>query len=357
MQRKEEGMSMNREAYRLANEIRTELEAEGDCLVESLGDMDMRKYETAVLGEIRKEKRAKRRNFRSMAVAACAAVAVLTGAAVFGEEVHAAIKQIGWSISSALGLSTDLADYREVVNTSVSDNGYVITLHEAVVSQEKLTVSYTLEREDGAPMEEILVPSESAFYINGKAVSAGSGGSAGFLDEEQTVVGIMADYRLAGMDLNGEHEFRLSFDSIGWEDGQKGSWEFAFTADGSELMADTRWIDLDKEFQLPDGTDFKLEKFSSNDLEQRMDFSWSGGTRFILMIKAESQAGAQVEFGMRSADEKGGYLQNEEIIDDGRMEEGSGEWTMTLYAVELPETDGRIPDDYVQVGEPFILSF
>ena len=82
---------MNREAYRLANEIRTELEAEGDCLVESLGDMDMRKYETAVLGEIRKEKRAKRRNFRSMAVAACAAVAVLTGAAVFGEEVHAAI--------------------------------------------------------------------------------------------------------------------------------------------------------------------------------------------------------------------------------------------------------------------------
>ena len=28
---------------------------------------------------------------------------------------------------------------------------------------------------------------------------------------------------------------------------------------------------------------------------------------------------------------------------------------MTLYAVELPEEDGQISDDYVQIGEPFEL--
>ena len=256
-----------------------------------------------------------------------------------------------------MGLSTDLANYREVVNTSVSDKGYVITLQEAVASQEKLVISYTLQREDGAPMEDILVPSESAFYINGKTVRAGSGGSADFLDQSQTILGVVAEYHLTGVDLSQKNEFRLCFGSIGWEDEVKGNWDFAFAADGSDLMMDTKRVEIGKEFALPDGVKIELEEFSSNDLEQRITFSRSGGTRYMIIVKAQDQQGHQVEFGTRSADEKGGYMQNEEIIDDGRMEEGSGEWTMTLYAVELPETDGRIPDDYVQIGESFSLSF
>ena len=48
---------MNREAYRLANGIRTELSADRDRLMESPEDMDMKQYEIHVLTEIRKEKK------------------------------------------------------------------------------------------------------------------------------------------------------------------------------------------------------------------------------------------------------------------------------------------------------------
>lgn len=347
-------MSMNKEAYRLANEIKPSPKADRDWLIEGLGDMDMKKYEKAVLGEIRKERRTARGKMRSLAVAACAAVAVLAGTVAFGDEVQAALRQISWSIGSALGLSKDLADYREVIETSVSDQGYVITLQEAVAAEDHLVVNYTLQREDGQPMEQYLIPN-GALHINGKPVVPDGSGSAEFLDDAQTILGIVESYHTPGYDLSGENRFLLSFDCIDREEEIKGKWEFAFAADGSELTADTKRMGMDQEFQLPDGVQVKLTQYTSNDLEQRIFFETSGSTRYLLMIKAADQMGNQVEFGLRSSDAKGGYLQNEEVIDDGRLDDREGPVTMTLYAVELPEENGRIPDDYVQIGEPFEL--
>ena len=347
-------MSMNKEAYRLANELKPSPKADRDWLIEGLGDMDMKKYEKAVLGEIQKERRTARGKMRSLAVAACAAVAVLTCTVAFGDEVQAALRQITWSIGSALGISADLAEYREVIQTSVSDQGYAITLQEAVATEDKLIVNYTLQREDGQPIEQYLLPNGS-LHINGKLVSPSGSGSAEFLDETKTVLGIVESFSAHGYDLSGENSFRLSFDCLGHEKEVKGSWEFAFTADGSELVADTKRTGMEQEFRLPDGVQVKLTEYTSNDLEQRIFFETSGSTRYLLMIKAVDQKGNQVEFGHRSSDAKGGYMQNEEIIDDGRLDDGEGPVTMILYAVELPEENGRIPDDYVQIGEPFEL--
>lgn len=345
-------MSMDREAYKLANEIKTELGAHGESLWECPGDMEMKRYKNTVLNEIKKEKRTKRNTFSRASVAACAALMLIAGTVAFGDEVHAAIKQIGWNISSALGISEDLADYKEVVNTSVTDKGYVITLQEAVVSEEKLVVNYTLQREDGKPMESYLTPNGS-LYINGKLMTGGAGGSAGFLDEEQMVLGALTNFEAADMDLSGENEFRLVFDQLGFEDGVKGKWEFAFTADGTELIADTKRTEIGKSFELPDGVTVTLKELAMNDLEQRIPYDLSGPTSYILMVKATDAQGNQVEFGVRTQDRKSGYMQNEEVIDDGRLDAQGGTVTMTLYAVALPEEDGRISDDYVQVGEPF----
>lgn len=346
-------MSMNREAYRLANELRTDSRADEAHLIDSLGDLDMKKYEKTVLGEIRKEKQQTKRTFRGLAVAACAAVAVLAGTAVFSGEVHAAIRQLGYSISSALGLSTDLAGYREIVSTSVLDKGYQITLEEVVVSEDALVASYTVSREDGQPLDSLLVPNGS-LYINGKAASISGSGSAGFLDERQTVVGIVESYQVSGdVDLSLENNFRLTFDSIGHENEVRGKWEFAFNAAGSDLIADTRRVEIGKDFALPDGTKVTLKEFTANELEQRISFTWSKENPYLLMVMAVDQNGNQVEFGLRSADGRSGYLQNEEIIDDGRLGDDAGTVTMTLYAVKLPDTDGQISNDYVQIGEPF----
>lgn len=349
-------MSMEKEAYRLANEIGAGQELNAECLLDGAEDMDMEKYRTAVLGSIRREKKMRKKKYYGFAVAACAACAVLVGTAAFGDQVHAAIRQISWSIGNALGISADLEAYREVVNTSVSDQGYVITLQEAVVSEDKLVVNYTIQREDGQSMgDEILVPN-GTLCINGKAVHGAMGGSAGFIDEEQKVVGEVDEYHISGdVDLTQENEYVLSFDAIGNENEIKGKWEFAFTADGADLIADTVRAEIEKEFQMPDGTTVTLHEFTSNRLEQRITFSQSADTRYMLMVMAEDQSGHQAEFGLRTVSENAGYMQNEDIVLDGRVDDTAGPLTLTLFAVELPEQDGQISDDYVQVGEPFEL--
>ncbi len=109
-------MSMKKEAYWLANEIGAGQEIDAECLMDGAEDMDMEKYRTAVLGSIRREKKMRKKKYYGFAVAACAACAVLVGTAAFGDQVHAAIRQISWSIGNALGISADLEKYREVVN-------------------------------------------------------------------------------------------------------------------------------------------------------------------------------------------------------------------------------------------------
>ncbi len=347
-------MSMSKEAYELANRIKTELRADGECLTEGPGDVEMKRYKTTVLDEIKKEKKRTRRRLGKVSAAACVVVALAAGTTVFGEEVHAAIRQISWSISSALGTQADLENYREVVQTSVSDNGYVVTLHEAVASEEKLVVNFTIQREDGQPMDDILTPDEG-LYINGKAIHDGAGGSAWFLDETHAIVGVETSHEAPGVDLSGENTYQIKIRQLGYEDGVKGKWDFAFTADGTDLIADTKRFSIGKEFTLPDGVTLSLDEYTSNDLEQRIIYRTSKSTRYDLMIMAVDQDGRQTEFGVRMADQTSGYMQNQEVLYDGRIAENAGEVTFTLFAVEFPEEDGRMSDDYEQVGEPFVL--
>lgn len=344
---------MNREAYRLANEIRTDLSPDPDRIMAGPGDTGMKGYQEHALKEIRKEQQSRRR-FGKMAVAACAAVTLLTGTAAFGGEVHAAIRQITWSIENALGISKDLADYRDVIHTSVADKGYVVTLQEAVVSEEMLTINCTVQREDGQPMEQYLSPME-CLYVNGAPATGGSRGSAEFLDEEHSILGVEMSYDLPGMDLSGENEYRIEIEELGSGEGVKGSWKFAFTADGAALIADTRRISIGKEFTLPDGVTITLEELAMNDLEQRISFRQSGSTRYMPQVLAEDSEGHRVEFGLRSSDARSGYLSNEEIIDDGRIPDTADKVTMTFGAVALPEESGEITADFEPVGEPFEL--
>ena len=63
---------MNKEAYRLANEIQTDLLADGDCLMGSPREqeMEIKRYEMAVLNKIQQEKAAVRKRYGKMTAAA-----------------------------------------------------------------------------------------------------------------------------------------------------------------------------------------------------------------------------------------------------------------------------------------------
>ena len=192
-------------------------------------------------------------------------------------------------------------------------------------------------------------------YVNGKQPGGGAGGSASFLDETQTVLGVEMSYDIPGVDLSGENEFQIRIGALGSGNEVRGKWDFAFTADGAALMADTRRIAIGKEFTLPDGVTVTLEELTMNELEQRISFTKSGATNYIQQVLAVDSEGHQVEFGLRSADETSGYLSNEEIIDDGRLSDTAERVTMTFGVIELPEESGQITDDFEPVGEVFEL--
>lgn len=366
-------MSMKKDAYGLANEIKTDTE---QYEAARLGSEEKKKYETSVLAQIhsgggktgsvgasrRREPAAeegfhkkRRHGVSGRMAAACAAAVLLLAGTVFHEEVHAAIEHINWSIGSALGLEKDLVRYRDVLDTAVSDSGYVITLQEAVAADEKLLVNYTIQREDGGKLDSMPDPWES-LYINGKLVMGGVSGSAEYLDDTHTAVGFARAFPLDGRDLAGENAFELRIRKL--TDGEKevkGRWEFAFSADGSELIADTYRLPIGKEYTLPNGITVTLEEFTSNDLEQRVNYHASGADagRYDLKLVAVDEQGRQTQFYTRyfRGKEATGYMQNAEILDAGRIAEDAGRVTVTLYAAAMPEESGKMSDDYVQIGE------
>lgn len=86
----------------------------------------------------------------------------------------------------------------------------------------------------------------------------------------------VVSYEISGVDLSQRNKYRLTFDQIGFADGIKGNWIFEFTADGTELITDTRHISTGREYQLPDGVKVTLEELTLNELEQRISYSKSG---------------------------------------------------------------------------------
>lgn len=365
---------MKKEAYELANRMVTELDANWDCLDGRLSDAEMKRYKNQFLKEIKKEKQTKKKNFHGVYAAACAALILFVGTAVFSDEVHAMIRQISWSIGNALGISSDLAEYREVVNTSITDAGYIVTLQEAIVTKEKLIVSYTIEREDGKSPKELIDSSgganlekgiypETDLYINGEKVQSAILADYQFINEEQTVVGAVSQFQLLAkeIDLSQENEYEIGFYRNKWNIAFHVG-EFAFKADGADLAADTERTDIGKIFELPDGVKVTLSEFTTNELEQRITYSLSAYTDYILKVEATDSTGKQAKFGVRVQGSESGYMQNEQMVTEGevyygRLDESAESAIMTLYAVELPKKGGEVNDEYVQIGESFEVKF
>lgn len=364
---------MNKENYRFANTISSALNLKPTGGQERLSDAEIRNYSEAVLKQIcgmdieaeqssaqsiERERKAKKGFGRAMKYTAAAACTVLLlCATVFGENVHAAIEHIRWSLENAFGLTGSLENYRDIINNSAADHGYVVTLQEVAAADSKLVVNYTIQREDGLSMGEIPMFLSEQLYINGKEQFSGASGGAGFLDDEHTVVGVSLEFDVLGIDMAQENTYRLCLEN--YETKEKGKWDFVFTADGSELIADTKRVPIGKEFVLEDGATVVLEEMTLNELEQRITYHVEGAsdTSVIFRLDAVDSDGKQAMFDTKIFQGKSGdgYMQNAEVLFDGRIDPNADRVTFTLYATSIPEESGRMDDAYVQVGESFEL--
>ena len=343
---------MNKKAYELANNINMEAEI-GTCgHTKPLSPAEIKHYRKT----FRKRTGKHAKKAYPKYAAACLAALFLSAAVVSGD-AHAAIEHIRWSISSALGLPGSLEKYREVIDTSVTDNGYVFTLQEVVATEDKLVINYTVAREDGLSLGEIPCVPDATLYINGIAIRNGSSGGSTFLDDANTILGVDMSYETSDIDMSRENTYQIRFRSLGNETNVRGKWDFEFTADAAELLADTRRIPIGKEFLIADGITVTLEELSLNELEQRISYSIKGTSNQILMLMAEDTDGRQVEFDTKIYDGNTGegYMQNQEILYDVRISETADTVSLTLYSMELPEESGKMSNDYRQIGETFAL--
>ena len=269
---------------------------------EQLDEDSKKYYQQSVLAAIRKDRRMIRRK-RLRAAAACLVV-LAAATALFHNEVRAAIGQVSYSLRMALGLDSDLVAYKEVIHTSVSDGGYIVTLQEAVAASGKLAVSYTVQREDGRPFHDGFdlrgifdttgsFDVEDQLFINGKEAGQFREREQHFLNEQETVLGGRISYDLAQIDLSGQntYDLRLHFG--------KGNWNFRFQADGSELYADTKRMALGNCYRLPNGTRVTLDELIVNELEQRITMHTSEDgdlSRYIITLQATDEQGRTTGF-------------------------------------------------------------
>ncbi len=353
---------MKKEWYSFANRLTLPAGDPGLKCAE-LDELTKKQYERSILDAIRQEKQETRSNSRfpvssgRRGVAAAAVCLVLLGPVmVFHEEAHAAVTHIAYSLRDALGLKSDISQYTEIIDTPISDKGYVVTLQEAAAAPQKLVISYTVQREDGQPVPDTF-SLDGALSVNGKAIHSGASGSAGFLDPENKILGINMSYDVSDIDLSDENTYEISFSAFNSstaEDDIGGHWVFRFKADGTELFANTRIMELQNEFVLPDGRVVTLVTFSDNPLEQQLSYTISDtkGNDILLKLTATDEQGRTAVFSVSRSSGSEGCMINETLIKDGRIPADAKTVTATLYARELPKESGKEPDDYAQIGEP-----
>lgn len=340
---------MDKKIYNMANDIVTDFT-----------ELESRKLSEKEIGKYQRSFRKRWKGGRSIPgpgkMAVCAAALILiVGTTAASGEVHAAIEQLQWTISNALGLQKDLADYKEVVDTTVMDSGYALTLHEVVASEEELWINLSVQKEDGSTLSLDEITPDAKIKINGKRIYGGGGGGIHYLNEEQTAIGMEMHYISDGMDLAGVNDYQIKFSQLDIKGKIRGNWTFSFTADGSTLMADTQRVTLDKTFTLPNGVSITLEEFTSNDLEQRILYTADAkeAVEYDLLVTARDEMGGEYSFYLSSfnGSRKKGYLRAQET----RIPDGVNLVEMTLYTVAMPKESGKMSNDFQPLGDSFLM--
>ena len=340
-----------KEMYSLFNHLDTNLE---DYQKEYLTDLEERK----LLNQIRKTKNITMKKHSKKYVAAIVCITLLS---IFGvtvnmnSAVYAAAKNIAWQIGEFLGIEQSLQDYTTVLGTSREDKGYTITLNEVILDDNQLVVSSSIQSD--TKMSEMGVIDSANIYVNGKRVSSASGGSSQKTDEytQESVI----NYELEGVDTQGKLDIEILYNSLHkGEEVIKGDWDFRFQADGAKLEADTKHVDLEEPFILPNGSKVIFTEFTSNNLGQKIYFqfdnwNYKNDPMYDLKLEGTDNLGNQVEFDLSHFNGQNGRL-NRYIGGEG-IKEGASSFTLTPYAVAMPEESGKMSDEFVKIGQSFTI--
>ena len=282
-------------------------------------------------------------SLRPIAAAACLCLVIgILCAGPLKVPVNAAAKLLSYKISYALGVHRDLTPYENAINQSVTDQGITVTLNEVILDKDSIIISTTESASAGSP-----TGLTGLIYINGQLIMQGASGSSAPLGDGLT--GTVMEYDIKGIDTSGKLDVELELSDEG-----KGSWDFAFQADGSELKSATLEQPLGITISLPDQSQVVLRTLSINPAATKIYYDYiSKIDNYDLMFNGNDSLGNPIAFYLSRSDKSGGQLRLDALT--GEIGENAESLTLTPYAVKFPEGSGRMSDDWQQTGDAFTI--
>ncbi|NOV75971.1 DUF4179 domain-containing protein [Clostridium saccharobutylicum] len=293
-------------------------------------------------------------------------MAILAGMS-FGNTGAYAISKINLvseSISSFLGIEKNLEDYNTVIDKAVIDKGVTVKLNEVILDDNELLISTNISS-DRILKDYETWDSEMTLYINNKKVKF-TGASGGIEKIDDNTTQEVTEYDLdsiKNMDLSGDLNIKIVYSKmmVNHADGINGTWKFEFKTNGDKLKLDTKTVNLDYGFDIENGNKYILEKYTDNDLGQKVygkiiDNS-DNKEIYSILLKGHDDLGNKVIFDL-SRERKDDFMLKYENVLVGNLNEKASKLMLTPYAVRMPEQSGKAPsiDEYKKAGDEFTIN-
>lgn len=356
-------MANSKNVYELLNEVDFNIE---DYEKEELTDIEKQNLKRSVRKNMKKKFNLKK--FGSIAAALILTIGVF-GQTSFGKNVYATagskISEISYSVGKALGIEKNIEPYANVVNQVVENNGVEVKLTDVIIDKDELIFSTVINTNKAVSGFNL----DYNIYINGKKLrDYGGSGLSGAIDDSKTLFHEMYSFEVKGIDTKEDVDIRIVLENFnyyieGLEKGEikeeriKGKWEFEFTVNGRELAANTYALPLDYSFDI-DNTKYILEEFRYNPVNQKIYGKIEDknrGLEYDIELRGEDNLGSKVVFYLSSADKENLVFKYSNLNKD--LAEEITSINLTPYAVKFPEENGRLNNDWKQVGEEFTIYF
>lgn len=348
---------------------------------EALNEIDFyfEDYEKEALSDIEKKKlkdsfnKNKRKRFNFKKVSSIVAASILTigvfSQTGFGQNVYASalskLSEMSYSIGNSLGIERDIESYVNVIDQIVEDNGIEVKLTDVIMDKDELIfstiVNPNINMGSGFSFEHMNI------YLNGKRLNSSGGGSSGLIDGMDNLFfeTYAANLKFSNIkDINPDEDIDIKIvlkdirsfvgDSNETEI-TKGKWEFEFKADGRELNKGTYTLPIDYSFNV-DEQKYILNEFSYNPIKQKIYGSienFDGDNFNDIKLSGYDDLGHEVEFYRSTSDREEFILEHSNISED--LTNQATSMTLVPYAVAFPKENGRMSNDFKQVGGEFTI--
>lgn len=294
-------MKDSKNIYTLLNEIETNID---DYEKEELNDIEKQNLKN----NFRKSTK-KKFNFKKLgtiAVALALAIGIL-GQTNFGKNVYAAaeskISEISYSIGKALGIKGNIEPCANVVDQIVKKNGVEVKLDNVIVDKNELFFSTVTKIDKPMNVDENEMQYDFDIYVNGKMLTTYTGSFfSKAIDDSENMFFHIYSINNEAIDATKDMDIKIVLHDLYYEPEKciNGKWTFEFTANGTELAADTYVFPLNYSFNIGK-QNYNLKEFRWNPVNKKIIGTTKGNPAYYyIVLEGHDDLGNKVIFNSSS---------------------------------------------------------